>query len=69
MTTRATLNRAVHAATLALEAAFAESVAANAVKPLGAPIGPYIERQTAAARALRDARWNHAEAQRRAGCA
>ena len=66
-TRRAVLNRASHDATLALEAAFSEHVAAHGPKPLGAPIQPYVDRQKAADRALRGARWAKAEADRAMG--
>lgn len=66
-TSRAILNRRAHDAALALETAFAESVAARGLKPLGAPIQPYLDRQKAAEKALRAARWAKAEADRAVG--
>lgn len=66
-TARALLNRRAHEAALTLEAAFAESVAARGLKPHGAPIQPYLDRQKAADKALRAARWAKAEADRAVG--
>lgn len=63
----ATLNRRAHNATLALEEALAESIAASRPKAPGAPIRPYLDRQKAADKALRAARWAKAEADREAG--
>ena len=66
-TLRATLNRRAHPAALALEEALAESIAASRPKAPGAPIRPYLDRQKAADKALRAARWAKAEADREAG--